>query len=298
MKESPRGVYVAMVTPMHEDESINHEELGRQVDRFADAGVDALFALGTNGEFYALSYQEKLDVLATVIEAAGGRLPVCAGVGCVTTAETIALAADAERLGVQSLSVITPYFAALSQEQLSRHFRAVAKAVALPLILYNIPQRTGNTIEPATVGSLSEVPNIAGVKDSSGRLESVRAFLDAAPKGFSVMAGTDSLILPGLKAGASGTVSGLANVVPELVVEIYRCWCEGRIAEAEAAQEAVVQVRSVLSLGNPNTVTKRATHLRGFPVGPCRAPASGLPPAIDDQIRKMLAEIARKESVE
>ena len=285
----PEGVFVALTTPMHSDERINFEELRNQVDRFIDAGVDALFCLGTNGEFYALDQGEKLRVLETVLDQAESRRPVCAGVGCVTTAETVTLAREAERLGTDAVSVITPYFVALGQDQLYSHFLTVAEAVAIPVILYNIPARTGNTIAPDTVQRLSVVPNIVGIKDSSGKIESVEGFIDAAADGCSVLAGTDSLVLPGLQAGASGTVSGLANVVPELLVAIYRAWKAGAIEEAENAQATLTAVREIIKLGNPNSITKRAVNLRGYPVGPCRAPAEVESPETDASICEILS---------
>ena len=285
----PEGVFVALTTPMHADERINGEELRRQVDRFIQAGVNALFCLGTNGEFYALDRQEKIEVLEIVREQAGERVPVCAGVGCVTTAETVAFAREAERLGADAVSVITPYFVALGQEQLYSHFRTVAEAVELPVILYNIPARTGNTITPETLERLSVIPNVIGIKDSSGKLESVQGFIEAASDGCSVLAGTDSLVLPGLRAGASGTVSGLANVVPELLVEVYRFWKMGADDDAERSQARLTSVREILKLGNPNSITKRAVNLLGFPVGPCRAPAEVQSPEVDAGIREVLS---------
>ena len=141
MKQLPEGIYVAIVTPMHADETINHDELANQVERHIQAGMHAVFCLGTNGEFYALSYEEKLSVIRTVLKVTDGRRPVFAGAGCITTAETIQVAQEAEKLGVSGISVISPFFVALTQEQLHDHFKAVAESVALPVILYNIPPK-------------------------------------------------------------------------------------------------------------------------------------------------------------
>ena len=287
---TPNGVLVAMVTPMKEDESLNVHELKKQVHRFVHAEVDSLFCLGTNGEFYALSYDEKLQVIDTVVQEAAGACPVCAGVGCVTTAETERLAGAAERYGADAVSVIAPYFTALSQEQLARHFRSVAESTSLPVILYNIPARTGNSISPKILPQLAEISNIVAVKDSSGRLETIRAFLHEVKGRMAILAGTDSLILSALEEGASGTVSGLANIVPELVVKIYRSWKNGHMEQARAAQERLVCVRRIIALGNPNSLTKRAVNLIGQTVGPVREPARVASSDVDRRIIEILEE--------
>ena len=160
-----------MLTAMREDESVDREGIRIQVDRMVQAGVDIIFCLGTNGEFYALSTDERFLVLETVLEAVDGRMPVIAGTGAVTTAESIRLSRDAHAAGADALAIITPYFAQASQSELAVHFRSIAEAVPLPVYLYNIPQRTGNTIEAGTVAILRETENIAGIKDSSGKAD-------------------------------------------------------------------------------------------------------------------------------
>lgn len=284
------GIYVAMSTPMNGDESLNIAELHRQVDRFQNAGVDALFCLGTNGEFFALEMDERLTVMNEVINNHPGRtVPVCVGVGCVTTRDTIRLAQEAEAAGADAVSVITPYFVSLTQEQIEIHYRAVADSVSLPVILYNIPARTQNAIHVDTVARLAEVDNIVAIKDSSGNIENVRAFIDSTPEGFGVFTGTDSLILQGLKMGSWGAVSGLANICPRLVVRIYRAWKEGREEEARSAQTRLSEVRKICTMGNPNTITKLATNIVGQPVGPARAPASGASREVETEVREHLA---------
>lgn len=271
---TPSGSYVAMLTPMNADESLRLGEIANQVRRFVRAGIDGLFCLGTNGEFYALTPEEKVRVIDSVLGAAEGRRPVCAGVGCVTTRETVALARQAERMGVTFVSVIAPYFVAASAQELERHFRAVAESVSLPVVLYNIPARTGNTIAPESVARLAGISNIVGIKDSSGKIESVKAFLGAAPPGFSVLCGTDSLILDALRAGASGAISGLANIVPAVVARICSSWRSADQTSAEEAQAELTSLRSITALGNPNTVVKRAVGLLGYDVGPAREPVA------------------------
>lgn len=294
--ELTRGIYAAMATPMQEDESVNIDELHRQIDRLVDAGIDALYCLGTTGEFYALTSDERLAVMKETLAHAQGKLPVCVGVGCVTTRETAMFAQQAERAGANVLSVIAPYFVALEQRQIEQHYRTVAAATSLPVLLYNIPSRTHNPIEAETVRSLLPVSNIVGIKDSSGNLKTLGAFLRLASNGFCVFSGTDSLILDAIKGGAWGAVSGLTNVCPRLVVRIYSAWREGRLDEAKSAQRKLTRVRDLLARGNPTSITKLAANLVGQPVGPARAPASGTCSAVQAEIRTGLHQLLDMET--
>ena len=175
-----KGIIPPVITPMNNDpeQTVNHQALREQVERLLAGGVHGIFPMGTNGEAYALSFQEKEEILATVIDQVKGRVPVYAGTGCITTAETIRLSKRAEELGADALSIITPSFALASQKELYDHYTAVAKAVNLPIILYNIPARTGNKLLPETVQALCrDVENIVGAKDSSGDIENLKAYI-------------------------------------------------------------------------------------------------------------------------
>lgn len=284
------GLMPAIITPMNADETIHVEMLREQVRRQLAAGVHGIFCLGTNGEFYSLTLEEKQTIMETVFDEVKGQCPVIAGVGCITTQETVALARDAERIGVDAISVIVPYFVGVAQDQLYRHYRRVAEAVSVPVLIYNIPMRTGNTIEPATVVSLAEVENIIGIKDSSGNMDSVRSLIRETGDDFSVFVGTDSLILDTLLAGGAGAVSGCANVFPEIMVRIYESWRAGDIADAQRVQAMVNPIRSTFKLGNPNSIVKRAVNLLGYPVGPAREPVNIDSPEIDAAIRKAIED--------
>ena len=196
-----------------------------------------------------------------------------AGTGCPGTKATIALSLKAKELGVDVLSIISPYFAAISQKEIFEHYKAIAEAVDLPIVMYNMPARTGNNIDPATAAELAKIPNIAGIKDSSGNWDNLKGYIEAT-KGmdFSVLSGNDSLILPALKEGGAGGITAVANIYPETMVSIYRRFLAGDIAGAEEAQNSIANIRACFKFGNPNTVTKKATNLNGNPVGPCRAP--------------------------
>ena len=269
-----KGIIAAMATAMHDDGSINEQEIRRQVNRHIAAGVDGVFCLGTNGEFYILSAEEKKQVMRICVDEARGRVPIYAGTGCVGTQDTIDLSLAAQEIGVDVLSIITPYFAALNQEELYRHYADIASAVSLPIVMYNIPMRTGCAIEPETVSRLAkDFPNIRGVKDSSGKFENILAYIHGTdPKTFSVLSGNDALILKTLENGGKGGITAVANILPEMIVSIYRNWEKGDLAAAEAAQQGIQPIRDCFKYGNPNSIVKRAANLIGQPLGPCRKP--------------------------
>lgn len=271
------GIIVPILTPMHDDESINEEELRRQIDRLIDAGVHGIFPFGTNGEGYILSDREKEQVLAVCIDQVKGRVPVYAGTGCISTRDTIRMSRMAQDMGANVLSIITPSFAAASQNELYEHYRTVAGSVDLPILLYNIPARTGNALAPATAEKLAKIDNIVGVKDSSGNFDNILQYIERTrDTGFTVLSGNDSLILWTLLAGGQGGIAGCANVFPRNMVAIYEQWKNGNIAEARKAQDAIRPFRNCFRFGNPNTIVKAATAMLGYPVGKCRAPFNGL----------------------
>ena len=274
-----KGIIVPILTPMNEDESINHEELVRQIERLIDAGVHGIFVFGTNGEGYILSEEEKAAVLKTTVDAVHGRVPVYAGTGCISTRDTIRQSLKAQELGADALSIITPSFAAASQDELIRHYETVAQAVDLPIILYNIPARTGNALAPATVRKLAEVDNIVGAKDSSGNFDNLLQYIEKTRGGnkpFAILSGNDSLILWTLLAGGAGGIAGCANVFPHTMVRIYDAFMAGDFAEARRAQDSIRPFRDCFKFGNPNPIVKMAVQELGYPVGRCRAPLNGL----------------------
>lgn len=287
-----KGIIPPILTPMFPDESINEQELRNQVERQIAAGVHGIFAFGTNGECYALTTAEKERILEIVVEQTAHRVPVYAGSGCVTTRETIEVSRKAQELGADVLSVITPYFAAASQEELYRHYMAVAEAVDLPIVLYNIPARTGNAIAPATVARLAkDAPNIMGAKDSSGNFDNLKQYIELTSgldKDFAVLSGNDSLILPGLVFGGQGGIAGCANVFPGTMVEIYEAFAAGDLERAKKVQDSIRIFRNCFKHGNPNTIIKIATGLLGYPVGDCRKPFSSLSDEGMDAVKKTL----------
>lgn len=289
-----KGIISAIITPMNEDESINVVALREQVNRQIEGGVHAIFCFGTNGEGYILNTEEKKLVLKTVIEEANGRVPVYAGTGCVSTKETIEQSKMAMELGADAISIITPSFALASQNELYEHYKAVAEAVDMPIILYNIPARTGNALSPATIGKLSKIPNIVGAKDSSGNFTNILGYISATDKDFSVLSGNDQLILWALKAGGVGGIAGCANVYPHTMASIYNCYMEGDWEKAKEYQDSIASFRDCFKYGNPNTVVKTAVSLLGYNVGKCRAPFNQLPEEGIEALKKVLKENADK----
>lgn len=269
-----KGTIAAMATPMFEDGSINEQELRNQVNRQITAGMDGIFTLGTNGEFYIMSMEERKKVMQVVINEANKRVPVYAGAGCAGTADTIELATAAQEYGADALSVITPYYAALNQTELYEHFASVAKSVDIPIVLYNIPARTGVSIEYKTVEKLANnFENIKGVKDSSGNFDNILRYIECTDaEKFSVLSGNDSLILWTLLAGGKGGITAVANVLPEVMVKIYQNFVKGDIAAARIAQDSIRPIRDCFKYGNPNSIIKVAANLIGQPIGPCRKP--------------------------
>ncbi len=291
-KVAIKGIICPILTPMNQDESINEVELRNQVNRLIDAGVHGLFAFGTNGESYALTSEEKDRVLKVIVEETNHRVPVYAGSGCITTKETIDTSRRALDLGADVLSIVTPFYAAASQDELYDHYMEVAAAVDMPIVMYNIPPRTGNALAPATVARLAgDAANIVGVKDSSGNFDNMKQYIERTAgldKEFSVLSGNDSLILPALVFGGTGGIAGCANVFPGTMVEIYEAFAAGDFERAKRVQDSIRIFRACFRHGNPNTIIKIATGMLGYPVGSCRKPFCKLSAEGMEELTKVL----------
>ena len=293
-----KGIITPIITPMNPDESVNLPELRNQIERQIAGGVHGIFCFGTNGEGYILSTQEKEEILEATIDQVKGRVPVYAGTGCISTRDTIYMSRRAQELGADVLSIITPSFAATSQKELYDHYCEVAKHVDLPIVLYNIPPRTGNKLLPETVAKLArDVDVIQGAKDSSGDLENLKAYIRLTQdvgKPFSVLAGNDGAILTCLKEGGAGGIAGRANLYPKSLASIYNSFVAGDIAQAEKLQDAVSTLQRVFRFGNPNTVIKKAVAMLGYPVGDCRRPFNYLCDEGIAELQAVLKENAEK----
>jgi 4-hydroxy-tetrahydrodipicolinate synthase len=283
------GIIPPVATPMRDNEDLDLPRLKWFLDHLIANGVHGVFVLGTNSEFYALDEREKQEVIATAVAHVNKRVPVYAGTGAETTREAVRLTRMAEREGVDGISVITPYFVSPSQQEIFDHYRRIAEHTRLPVILYNNPGTCGGVkIDVDTVARLAEIPNILGVKDSSGDLQNTNEFIRVVPDRFSVMMGRDTLIFPALMFGARGAVPATGNIAPALLAEIYNAFQRGDLAASKAAQLRLNPLRLALTLGTAPGGVKAALLVLGLSIGPCRSPVSGLPA---DKLPKMRAAL-------
>jgi len=282
------GVIPPLVTPMHPDGSLNLAAMPTLVEAMLDAGVHAVFTPGSQSEAYALSADERAQVIDAALEAVNGRVPVIAGSGAITTRDAIAHSQRAARAGVDALSILTPYFITPSQDEIYAYYADIAAAVSLPILGYSNPQRAVVKIAPATLGRLArDIPHFIGVKDSSGDVAETAAIIRACPPEFKVFVGRDTLIYPSLCIGAAGTVALTVNVAPRLAVGIYEAFQAGDHARARALQERLSILREGLPrFGSYPVWVKEAMALQGLPAGPTRKP---ILPLRDDQRAELRA---------
>ncbi|WP_013587877.1 4-hydroxy-tetrahydrodipicolinate synthase [Paraburkholderia phenoliruptrix] len=288
-----KGIVPALITPMTADEEIDEAGLRTLVDRLIDAGVHGLFVLGTNGEFIALNEAEKLRVARIAVDQARGRVPVIAGTGAYATREVIALNHKMQDVGVDAVSVITPYFNGATQQELFTHYERIATGTSLPVMLYTIPAKAGITLNVDTVRRLAEIPNIRGIKDSGGDFDRLLQLINLRRDDFAVFTGTDSMILWTLIAGGDGAVAATTNAVPGVVMSIWNNFHAGEIDAARRAQESLRALRDAFALGTLPVVLKTAATMLGMPAGPARAPAQPLDDAARERLAKALAQYPR-----
>jgi 4-hydroxy-tetrahydrodipicolinate synthase len=285
-----RGIIPPVATPMQANEDLDLPRFKWFLDHLIGEGVHGVFVLGTNSEFYALDEAEKQAVVATAVTHVNRRVPVFAGTGAETTREAIRLTRMAEREGANGVSVITPYFISPTQQEIYDHYRRVAETTALPVILYNNPGTCGGVkIDVDTALRLAEIPNIVGIKDSSGDLQNTNELIRQAPESFAVLQGRDTLIFQALIFGARGAIPASANVAPRLTVDIYEACQGGDFAAARASQLRLTPVRLSLALGTAPGGVKAALSVLGLSIGPCRSPVAPLPPDKLEKMRGMLA---------
>ena len=226
------GTGTALVTPFRTDGSLDENALRSLVKRQIDAGINFLVPCGTTGESPTLTHAEHLRVVEITLEIAKGKVPVLAGAGGYNTAEVISLANELQKLGADGILSVTPYYNKPTQEGLFQHFKAIASAVSLPIILYSVQGRTGVNIEPSTVLRLSQIPNIVGIKEASGSISQMGAILNLVPKEFLVLSGDDSLTLPLISLGGRGLISVASNEIPGEMTRLVQSALSGDFAEA------------------------------------------------------------------
>ncbi|MDI0268086.1 4-hydroxy-tetrahydrodipicolinate synthase [Clostridioides difficile] len=270
-----KGIICAMITPFDENQNINPQATCELIDYLIDKGVYGLFILGTNGECHVLTDDEKVEFAKIVINHTNNRVPVFVGTGGNSTREVITLSKRMEEIGASALSIITPYFVTPTQQELILHYKSIADSVNLPIMMYNMPGKTGINIEPDSVRELSKIKNIVGIKDSSGRLDNMKAYIEATEgEDFSIFSGSDSLILDSLKAGGKGAVAATANFLTEIDIAIYENFMNGDLEKAQEAQNSIEELRRILKLGTIPSVIKKTVVLNGINVGTARLPVT------------------------
>jgi 4-hydroxy-tetrahydrodipicolinate synthase len=280
-----------MVTPFNEDESLDEGALRAVVRFLIGQGVHGLFPGGSQGEFFSLEPDERRRVLEITVEEAKGDACVVAHTGAITTRQAVALTQHAESVGADAAAAMTPFFLKPSQEELYEYFADLAACTRLPVMAYNNPGRTGVDLSPATVARVAhQVPNFAGIKDSSGDLTQLAEYIRLCPASFRAFIGRDSLIYGALMYGAAGAVAATANVAAPLAVGIYNAVQEGDLDRARELQRKLAPVRMAFGLGTFPVVVKEAMGMIGLPVGPARAPVGPMSEQAQSQLRQSLEQ--------
>lgn len=268
-----KGSAVALVTPFDDEGYVNHEKLGALVEYHIANGTDAIVACGTTGEASTLSDEEHLEAIKATIDAVNKRIPVIAGTGGNDTAHSIYLSKEAEKLGADALLIITPYYNKANKSGLRKHFVSIAESVNLPIILYNVPSRTGVNIPPSLVADLAKnVDNIVGLKEACGDLAQVTEVCRLVPDGFAVYSGNDDSILPLLSVGGSGVISVVANICPQETHDLVAKFFEGDIEGSRELQLGMKPLIDSLFIEVNPVPVKTALNLLGFNVGDLRLP--------------------------
>ena len=290
-----KGSLVAVVTPMHADGGLDLDALRRLVDWHAQQGSDGLVVVGTTGESPTVDFDEHCEILRVSVAQAAGRLPVIAGTGANATAEAIELARCAQAAGAAATLSVAPYYNKPTQEGLYRHFRAIAEAVDIPLILYNVPGRTSVDLANDTTLRLAEVPGIVGIKDATGSIERATDLIRRAPPGFALYSGDDASALAFMLLGGHGVISVTANVAPALMHEMCAAALVGDLARARALNERLFLLHTKLFVeANPIPVKWACAEL-GL-IGPgLRLPLTPLSPQHHDTLRAALAHAGLRQ---
>ena len=286
------GIITPIVTPFHRDEkqTINYEATKQLIDYVINKGVDGIFILGSNGEFHVIDEDEKIEFAKKVVKHVNHRVPVFAGTGACSTLATKRLSRKMEEVGVDALSIISPYFVSPNDDELYEHFASVANEVHIPVILYNIPRLTGLNISKELVRRLSSISNIVGIKDSSRDLDNLQGYIDVAKEtNMSVLVGSDSIISQGYHMGASGAIAGMSNVIAEVLVNLYKALKENDEEKAKYYQDEIEVIRKVNGLATMPSILKRSLELANIAsVGPARLPVKEVNDEVDDKIKEML----------
>ena len=283
------GAGVAIVTPMFENGEVNYEKLGELLEEQIAGGSDAIIICGTTGEASTLSHEEHLDVIRYAVEKVAKRIPVIAGTGSNSTETAIYLSQEAEKYGADALLLVTPYYNKATQKGLKRHFSEIAKSVKLPIILYNVPGRTGCNILPETAVWLAEnVENIVAIKEASGNISQVAKLMSLANGKIDLYSGNDDQIVPIMALGGKGVISVLSNVAPKQTHDIAASYLAGDVQKSCRLQlEAIDLIDALFCEVNPIPV-KTALNLMGKEVGPLRGPLCEMEEKNEERLKKAM----------
>ncbi len=285
------GAGVAIVTPMNSDGTVNYDKYRELIDWQIENGTDAIITCGTTGESSTLTAEEHIMVIKTAVEQTAGRVPVIAGTGSNDTAFGIELSVEARELGVDALLLVTPYYNKASQRGLITHYNAIADAAKLPVILYNVPSRTGVNIQPATVAKLYENPYVCAVKEASGDISQVAKI--AALCDIDIYSGNDDQIVPILSLGGKGVISVLSNVCPREAHDICAKWFDGDVKASADIQLQLLDLCNTLFIDVNPIPVKEALNIMGWQVGECRLPLCNM----DDAQRNTLFSVMQKHGL-
>ncbi len=286
-----KGAAVALVTPMNEDGSVNYNKLKELVDQQIEGGTDAIVACGTTGEAATLDLDEHIEVIRKTVEFAAGRVPVIAGAGSNDTAFAIKTVELAEEAGVDGLLVVTPYYNKTSQAGLIAHFTKIAEATSLPIILYNVPSRTGVNIKPETYKELSKIENIVATKEASGDISAVAKIAHLCGDDLMIYSGNDDQIVPIMSLGGIGVISVLSNVCPKETHDICQYALDGNFKAAAALQVKYLPlIDALFSDVNPIPV-KEAFNIMGYEVGECRLPLIKMSDSAHEALKAEMAKV-------
>ena len=286
-----KGAAVAIITPMQENREINYPKLAQILDDQIANHTDAIVICGTTGESSTLTHEEHLEAIRFTVELVAGRVPVIAGTGSNCTETAIYLSTEAERYGADALLVVTPYYNKATQKGLIAHYTAIAEAVSLPIIMYNVPSRTGCNIQPETAAYLAKnVKNIVGIKEASGNISQIAKLMELAGDQIELYSGNDDQVVPILSLGGLGVISVLSNVAPQQTHDMVMRFLEGDVAGSREIQlKALPLIDALFCEVNPIPV-KAAMNMMGWEAGPLRMPLTEMEPEHKERLKKAMID--------
>lgn len=285
------GAGVAIITPFNEDGTVNYDAFGEIIEAQIKGGSDAIIVCGTTGESSTMNDEEHIAVIKYCVDKVAKRVPVIAGSGSNCTREAVNISSEAERVGADGLLCVTPYYNKCTQEGLYQYYKAISDAVNIPIIMYNVPSRTGTTIQPETAVRIAkEVKNVVAIKEASGNISAVAKLASLAEGCIDIYSGNDDQVLPILSLGGKGVISVWSHVAPKKVHDMVMAFLDGDIATAQKLQlEAIDVIGALFSEVNPIPV-KAAMNMLGFNAGPVRAPLTELSDKNKEVLKKSLKE--------